>query len=77
MPDVKHMKWWGWGVEGVAFHHEDKPGVPAVRDRGDRSDVNTAGHGAAVARTTCPSRCPMISDDLAGRAHRAPSAPTT
>ena len=23
--DVKHMKWWGWGVEGVAFHHEDKP----------------------------------------------------
>src|SRR5690606_4097848 len=22
---VKHMKWWGWGVEGVAFHHEDKP----------------------------------------------------
>jgi len=24
--DVKHMKWWGWGVEGVAFHHEDKPG---------------------------------------------------
>ena len=26
MPDVKHMKWWGWGVEGVAFHHEDKPG---------------------------------------------------
>jgi alkyldihydroxyacetonephosphate synthase len=25
MPDVKHMKWWGWGVEGVRFHHEDKP----------------------------------------------------
>ncbi|GAA4267168.1 FAD-binding oxidoreductase [Frondihabitans peucedani] len=24
-PDVKHMKWWGWGVEGTAFHHEDKP----------------------------------------------------
>ena len=22
---VKHMKWWGWGVEGVAFHHDDKP----------------------------------------------------
>jgi alkyldihydroxyacetonephosphate synthase len=22
---VKHMKWWGWGVEGVSFHHEDKP----------------------------------------------------
>ena len=25
MPDVKHMKWWGWGVEGVSFHHADKP----------------------------------------------------
>lgn len=22
---VKHMKWWGWGVDGVEFHHEDKP----------------------------------------------------
>lgn len=22
---VAHMKWWGWGVEGVAFHHDDKP----------------------------------------------------
>jgi alkyldihydroxyacetonephosphate synthase len=20
------MKWWGWGVDGVAFHHENKPG---------------------------------------------------
>jgi alkyldihydroxyacetonephosphate synthase len=29
---VKHMKWWGWGVEGVAFHHEDKPAfAPFVR----------------------------------------------
>ena len=25
MTDVQHMKWWGWGIEGVAFHHEDKP----------------------------------------------------
>lgn len=32
--DVKHMKWWGWGVEGVAFHHDDKPAfAPFVRDR--------------------------------------------
>lgn len=29
---VKHMKWWGWGVDGVAFHHEDKPGfAPFVK----------------------------------------------
>lgn len=25
MIGVKHMKWWGWGNEGVSFHHEDKP----------------------------------------------------
>ncbi|GAB3624739.1 FAD-binding oxidoreductase [Mariniluteicoccus endophyticus] len=25
MNGVKHMKWWGWGVEGIGFHHEDKP----------------------------------------------------
>ncbi|MDQ1531844.1 MAG: alkyldihydroxyacetonephosphate synthase [Microbacteriaceae bacterium] len=31
-PGVAHMKWWGWGVPGVAFHHEDKPGfAPFVR----------------------------------------------
>jgi alkyldihydroxyacetonephosphate synthase len=24
--DVQHMKWWGWGRDGVAFHHDDKPG---------------------------------------------------
>lgn len=30
--NVKHMKWWGWGVEGVAFHHDDKPNfAPFVR----------------------------------------------
>ena len=41
MPDVKHMKWWGWGVEGVAFHREDKPAFrPFVIDAIDL-DVNT------------------------------------
>jgi alkyldihydroxyacetonephosphate synthase len=25
MTAVKHMKWWGWGKEGVAFHFDDKP----------------------------------------------------
>nr|WP_284287328.1 hypothetical protein [Angustibacter aerolatus] len=25
MDDVQHMKWWGWGVDGVAFSHADKP----------------------------------------------------
>ena len=32
MTDVVHQKWWGWGVEGIAFHHEDKPEfAPFVR----------------------------------------------
>ena len=26
MTSVKHMKWWGWGIDGVGFHYEDKPG---------------------------------------------------
>jgi alkyldihydroxyacetonephosphate synthase len=30
--DVKHMKWWGWGEEHLAFHHDDKPALaPFVR----------------------------------------------
>ena len=50
MPDVKHMKWWGWGVEGVGFHHEDKPAFrPFVIDAIDL-DVDTPPTAAAVAR---------------------------
>jgi alkyldihydroxyacetonephosphate synthase len=31
--EVQHMKWWGWGLEGVGFHHEDKPGfAPFILD---------------------------------------------
>ncbi|MFH5824859.1 FAD-binding oxidoreductase [Georgenia sp. AZ-5] len=34
MNGVPHQKWWGWGVEGVAFHHEDKPKLaPFVLDK--------------------------------------------
>ena len=34
MPAVKHMKWWGWGVEGIAFDHSDKPRMaPFVLDK--------------------------------------------
>lgn len=27
--DVQHMKWWGWGLEGHSFTHEDKPKLAA------------------------------------------------
>jgi alkyldihydroxyacetonephosphate synthase len=23
--NIRHMKWWGWGEEGVSFRYEDKP----------------------------------------------------
>ena len=22
---MKHMKWWGWGEEGISFRYDDKP----------------------------------------------------
>ena len=63
MPDVKHMKWWGWGVEGVAFHHEDKPGFrPFVIEAIDL-DVDTEPTAAlSLDPMTVPR--PMISDEL-------------
>jgi alkyldihydroxyacetonephosphate synthase len=26
---MKHMKWWGWGEEGISFRHDDKPAFAA------------------------------------------------
>jgi alkyldihydroxyacetonephosphate synthase len=63
MPDVKHMKWWGWGVEGVAFHHENKPGFrPFVIEAIDL-DVNTEPL-AAMSLDPLDVPAPMIGDDL-------------
>jgi alkyldihydroxyacetonephosphate synthase len=63
MPDVKHMKWWGWGVEGVAFHHEDKPAFrPFVIDAIDL-DVNVE-PTAALSMDPLTVPRPMISDEL-------------
>lgn len=42
MTGVKHMKWWGWGVEGVAFHHEDKPKLAPFVLKAVGLDLNTA-----------------------------------
>jgi alkyldihydroxyacetonephosphate synthase len=63
MPDVKHMKWWGWGVEGVGFHHEDKPAFrPFVLDAIDL-DVNTT-PTATMSLDDLPIPTPVISDQL-------------
>jgi len=42
MTDVQHMKWWGWGVEGVGFHWEDKPGFAPFVDYAVGLDLHTA-----------------------------------
>ncbi|MEO6117401.1 MAG: FAD-binding oxidoreductase [Pseudolysinimonas sp.] len=42
MTDVQHMKWWGWGVEGVGFHWEDKPGFAPFVEFAVGLDLNTA-----------------------------------
>jgi alkyldihydroxyacetonephosphate synthase len=52
MPNVKHMKWWGWGVEGVSFHHENKPAFRPFLIKIIDLDVNT------------PPLSPMSLDDL-------------
>jgi alkyldihydroxyacetonephosphate synthase len=39
-PDVKHMKWWGWGVDGVGFHHSDKPNFAPFVQMAVGLDVN-------------------------------------
>jgi alkyldihydroxyacetonephosphate synthase len=41
MTDVKHMKWWGWGIDGVGFHHEDKPGFAPFVKRAVGLDLTT------------------------------------
>lgn len=34
MNGVTHQKWWGWGVEGIAFTYQDKPRLaPFVMDK--------------------------------------------
>ena len=42
MTDVKHMKWWGWGIDGVGFHHEDKPGFAPFVLKAVGLNLNTA-----------------------------------
>ncbi|NAZ83711.1 FAD-binding protein [Kineococcus sp. R8] len=57
---VEHMKWWGWGQEGVAFHHEDKPKLAPFVSRVSGIDFN---------------RPPVAVPDLADLAVPASQAP--
>src|ERR1700756_3885675 len=40
--NVKHMKWWGWGEEGVSFRHQDKPAFAAFVKAAIDIDVTKA-----------------------------------
>jgi alkyldihydroxyacetonephosphate synthase len=63
MPAVQHMKWYGWGVEGVSFHHEDKPALrPFVLEIIDL-DFNTP-PAEPVRLEDLPIPTPRISDEL-------------
>lgn len=42
MTDVQHMKWWGWGVEGVGFEWEDKPDFAPFVLKAVGLDLHTA-----------------------------------
>ncbi|TDD62905.1 FAD-binding oxidoreductase [Kribbella antibiotica] len=56
MPDIKtvqHMKWWGWGVDGVAFSHDDKPSLAPFVQKVIDVDLNA------------PAEPPMAFEDLA------------
>ena len=57
---VKHMKWWGWGEEGISFRHDDKPAFGSFVKSVIDIDVTKA--PAAVADLGClpipPSSAP-------------------
>jgi alkyldihydroxyacetonephosphate synthase len=63
MPDVKHMKWWGWGIEGVSFHHENKPGFRPFVIKAIDLDVS-ATPVAPMSLEDLPIPAPMISGEL-------------
>ncbi len=63
MATVSHMKWWGWGVEGVGFHHEDKPKLRPFVQQAVDLDLNTP-PAAPMKLEDLPIPTPMISDEL-------------
>ncbi|SEP76550.1 FAD-binding oxidoreductase [Microlunatus flavus] len=66
MPAVKHMKWWGWGVEGVSFHWEDKPAFPAFVKRAMGIDVASP-PAAPMSIEQLGVPAPRVSDEVRGR----------
>jgi alkyldihydroxyacetonephosphate synthase len=65
MPNVKHMKWWGWGVEGVSFHYEDKPAFRPFALNAIDLDVSIPPI-APMSLDDLPIPAPTTSDELLG-----------
>ncbi len=72
-PGVKHMKWWGWGVEGVGFHHEDKPNLRPFVIKAVGLDLNQPAAGQ-VAFDDLDVPASRLGDDLAGPLREAVGA---
>ena len=65
--DIKHMKWWGWGVDGVAFHHHDKPAfAPFVKAAG-HPDLSTAQAVVPPELESLPVPVPKLTDAFAAQ----------
>ena len=64
------MKWWGWGHEGIAFTHEDKPALRAFIKRHLGLDVaGTTSRPVAFEDLEIPA--PAIGSELRGALERA------
>jgi alkyldihydroxyacetonephosphate synthase len=67
---VAPMKWWGWGEEGVAFTHEDKPALKPFLQRALDLDVTRAvSRPVAFDQLRVPE--PSSSPELSAALHEA------
>ncbi|MVA74723.1 FAD-binding protein [Auraticoccus sp. F435] len=58
------MKWWGWGVDGVSFHHEDKPRLaPFVLEKVG-IDITTPAANAPLTFDQLDIPAPRVDDAL-------------
>lgn len=65
--DIKHMKWWGWGVDGVAFHHHDKPGFAPFVKHAVHLDLATAQTVVPPELESLPVPVPKLTDAFAAQ----------
>lgn len=64
---VKHMKWWGWGVEGIGFHHEDKPAFAPFVLNAVKIDLCAAEPVVPPELDSLPVPVPKLTDAFAAK----------